>query len=111
MNQDYSNIYKYYEALVKTSFVSHKYATTYAKYQENQVKLEDKNDVEFEISNDFLEFYRESLKYKKEKSIFRVKHPLIHIHTLIHIYIHSLTHSHTHLNKIKNPHNIMMYFF
>lgn len=99
MNQDYSNIYNYYEALVKTAFASHKYATTYVKYQDKQQQQQkhqakvvvhnNKNDVEFEISDDFLEFYRESLKYKKEKSIYNTS-----------TYTTSLKHT----NKLKNSH-------
>jgi hypothetical protein len=38
------------------------------KNQKNEITADDEADIEFEINDELIQFYEESIRYKKEKS-------------------------------------------
>ena len=58
-------------AMIKGSKLAHEMAfnLVYNNNNNETVESSSEDEVEFEINQDFVEFYKESLKYKLEKSI------------------------------------------
>ena len=64
---------KIMKSMIKASELAHKMAfnLVYCNQCESLNDEEgDEEEIEFEINKDFVEFYKESLKYKLEKSLF-----------------------------------------